>query len=863
MGCLAAVSYPDGVTQQTAQESAQKTDLLIKNMLFDTQKKTLSQLVMPTVFSDETLSQVLLSVYGSDGEMVTSLERLGIDASTGNVAKGLESYPEVYQRLIAASSWESVNLDGAKWEVQDKYGFANALAAMLMPFNDVLYMMLCGSTYRANLITLHGDYGYQNGIVPMLKALGCTEITQNEKFLADASQNRNTMIYNIVLSVFSAVEKILEQPAVRLSQIMPNLAHYIKNGGLESSVNSLMSPLTLGIEKYVSFFSGAKMLSVLMFIQDSQKFTTNFSDNITIILNDAISSTDFELAEIDLDKLASCGTLSGDTVEANIGEAYTVIFTWLIDTLKLNKDKVMTMLSEGETDLGEIKGIAEKLFAKSTDEIFAFIVGLFTAKEGRDIEYQWQTPGFTATQVTYTQNLGQEKFQRVLDGIDDLISQFIAESSDDKNVSELLERTIYSSNVVSQLAVGLYGALSGKEMGEMTAMLGFALSPSAVANEMPEKQFSYARRTLYRNAKWENIKPERLYWGFRDGDKKGFENALTAVLRPFEDLLRMLLVSDTLEIYGSINIGGSNGYNTAVIPLLEALGCPSDSIMSYDEFKKAADGDGVVKNLLKPVLALADKITQKPVFTVTEIVPNIVFFASNGSLMQCISNLASPLFGLLDEFSIKAEDLGINLDEIKNTDILAKASEMVTQIEDIKLEKPDLKKLGTIGQAQTYQSKATYNGAPVSLTYVKADQTGVLITALRFIANIISNPENSSLMDSFMGGSEGGGTFGEFSSGIGDQMSQMSTDELIEWLYKLFFRERAVKEEKEIDINYSTAFKYVEQKESNSKQIASAVIIILVLAAAVFIIFRKRIIDYFTLLRQKKATQIIAEEKEM
>ena len=196
-------------------------------------------------------------------------------------------------------------------------------------------------------------------------------------------------------------------------------------------------------------------------------------------------------------------------------------------------------------------------------------------------------------------------------------------------------------------------------------------------------------------------------------------------------------------------------------------------------------------------------------------------------------------------------------------DILAKASEMVTQIEDIKLEKPDLKKLGTIGQAQTYQSKATYNGAPVSLTYVKADQTGVLITALRFIANIISNPENSSLMDSFMGGSEGGGTFGEFSSGIGDQMSQMSTDELIEWLYKLFFRERAVKEEKEIDINYSTAFKYVEQKESNSKQIASAVIIILVLAAAVFIIFRKRIIDYFTLLRQKKATQIIAEEKEM
>lgn len=839
--CFAAVSFPAGVTEQTAKESAEKTDLLIKNMLADTQGKTLSELVMPTILSDETLSSLLVSVYSIMGQQADSLETIGIDTSTKALANALSAYPSVKAELLKADEWEKVNLEKAKWGVQNKNDFATAISAMLSPFNDVLYMLLCGGTFNVRFFPLRGDYGYKNGVIPMLKALGCTEIVDDSVFLSEASENPNTMMYNIILSIFSMLEKILESPAVRLSQTMPNMAHFVKNGGLENSVDALLSPLTLGMGNLLDIFSGTTMLSVLLVIQDSEKYTMDFGENFTTILNDALSSSDFRIAELDLDKLASCGTLSGDTVIANIGEAYTVIFTWLIDTLKLNRDQMMETLSENGTDLGSMDSLIDSLFAKSTDEIFSFIVGLFTKTSGKDLEYQWQTPTFTPVAATYTANLGQDKFQRVLDGIDELLSEFIAESSNEKDVSSLLKKTIYSSNFVSQLATALYSQLSGEDMGQLMSLLGMSFSPSAIAGNLTGYQFSSARYTLYRSASWATIRPENLRWGFADGDKDGFEKAIVAVLRPFEDLLRMLLTSDTIEIYGAINLGGSNGYNTAIIPLLEAIGCPAESIMTYDEFKASAGGDGVLENLMKPLLALVDKVIEKPVYTLTEILPNILFFVSNGSAMQCIENLITPIFDLLDEFSIKPEDLGFSLDEIKNTDILASLEDgIVTQIEDIKLESFDLKVLASLGQAVSFQSKATYNGAPVTMTYIKADQTGVLAALIRYLVGIISNPENGSLLDGMMGG-EGAGTFGDFSSGIGEQMAAMSEDELIEWLYQLFFRERPIKEEPTTDSSYSTAFKYVPKKESKAKVVAPVLVLILVAIAVILIIFRKRI----------------------
>ncbi len=858
-----AFTYPEGVTEQTAQESAEKTDLLIKNLLQDTSGKTLSALALPMMFSDETLSQMLVSIYSSLEEQSETLGKIGIDISVDAVAKNLSAYPQVQAKLFEAVDWKTANLKGAKWGVKTKLDFANALSSMTAPFNELLYMLLCGGSYKMSIITFRGEHGYQDGIVPALKAFGCTEILSEADFNKAAQQNRNAMVYNIVLSVFSSLEKIFESPAVRLSQVMPNFAHYIKHGGLEKSINALMVPFTPHLKILSSFLTGTKILSLILYIQDSKKFTTDFGENFTTIANDMLASTEFELAEIDLEKLASCGTVSGDSVTANIGEAYTTLFTWLIDTLKLNKDDVMKAVSENGEDSQQIGKIVDTLFAKDTNELFTMLVDLLTKTGGKDLDYQWQTPAFTKTDVTYPTNLGPEKFQRVLDGIDELIGEFIAETYGEKDLTSFLKRTVYSSDVVSTLAVGLYSALSGEEM-EMLSSIGLSFSPSAVANELSERQFSSVRSVLYRNSSWKKINPKSLYWGFKDGDKDGFIRAVCAVLRPFDDILRMLLVSDTYELLGAVKLGGSNGYNTAVIPILEALGCPSKSILTYDEFKAKADGDGIAENLLKPITALVDKVAKKPVYTLTEILPNIVFFVSNGSLMQCGKNLLTPIFALLEEFSINVSDLGLDLEKLEKTDILETLATEITKIEDIKLDKPDLKNLGGIGDAQTVTSKATYMGAPVSSVYVKADQTAVIATLLHYLAAQIGKKENAGLIDGMMAGGEGdGGTFAQFSSGIGEQLSSMTTDELLEWLYHLFFRERAVKEEKEVDVNYTTAFTYVPKKENNTKQVVLITLTAVVVLAVVLILNRKRISNYIKTKKEERAEKVIGAEQEI
>lgn len=372
------VTYPQGVTEQAAADSVKKTDLLIKNVLSAMQNTTLKKLVLPELFSDETLSGMLTGIYASIEEQ-ESVGRLGIDASTAAVAKGLSDYPQVQKAVGAAADWENVKLKNVKWGVKDKQGFARAVSAMLTPFNDALYMVLCGGTYQAGIIRLRGDMGYKNGVIPMLLALGCTELTANEEFVSEAAENESSMVINIVLSVMSMLESVLDAPADRLTDIMPNLAYYIKYGGLQSSVDALMSPLSLGIGKYVSLFSGSQMLSVLMFIQDSEKYTTDFSENINSIISDAASPSGLKFAEINLEQIASCGTVSGDRVIANKGEAFVVLFRWLIETAKLNQDQLASAFPAGDDGL-DLSGMMKGVFARGTDEIISILVGLFADK---------------------------------------------------------------------------------------------------------------------------------------------------------------------------------------------------------------------------------------------------------------------------------------------------------------------------------------------------------------------------------------------------------------------------------------------------------------------------------------------------
>ena len=826
--CAMAVNYPEGVTKEQITATIGKTDILIETLAETTEQGSLKDMILPELYTDEVLSSLTTGIYSAVEENAESISSIGLDVSTKGVASHLGNYPEIQKKLSSYDKWSEVDLAKASWNVNDKESFIKAAASVLAPFNDLLYALLCGGRYSINaIIGFEGAKGYETAIIPTLKSLGCVSITDSAVFYAQAKENRNSMLENIIGDVFLLVERILDAPCDVLTDILPGIAYFLEEGGLDEAVATLIEPLKLQLFSISTFI---KVENVLSFIQDSESFTQDF----TLNFNDILSSTGLEIAEINLQELVSCGTVrdNGEVV-SDKAATFTVLMRWLIDTAKINKDTLKDSLGE---DTAEMAKIIDNLMAKETDDIIELVVRLLNDDKGEFNDYKWSFAVFEAISVSYTTNLSKDKFQRVVDGIDELLDQVIAEGGEYKTVREALAPEIYSNKLVSTLVCEIYGMLSGDELEAIGAIAGLDITPAALANELTEARFANTRYALSKASSWKKINVNTLTWGFKNGDKKGFIKALCAALSPMEDIIAMLLCEGKIEILGCIDIYGSNGYNTAVIPLLEAFGCDSDSIPTYEEYKKAsAKGKGTQK-IVEAVVSLIERILDKPVYTITGILPNLLYFINSGCIETCIENLLYPFTVLLKELGMEdmldmSGMLEINLENI--------LSDMLKDNEfGIDLSGFDINEYAKMGQAVTVKSKRTVGGEFADVTYIKADQTAIMVSLMRYIAQMLKNPENDMLgtLTSSMGDNP---MVSSFVGGISEDINNMTVDETVEWIYKLFFRERPIVEETEEEEYLPTIIYEPESRFSGTG--IYFFILALVLAEIIYIKERVRI----------------------
>lgn len=818
----AAQSYPEDVTKQQLQEIIPKADVAIDSFLQISEKKSLSELILPEIYSDKTLSALTSGLYSMIEENAESLSSVGINVTTADVAECLSNYPKVQKELASHEKWSEVNLNGVSWGVTSKNSFTRALGCVCAPFNELLYMLLCDGNYPlSKVIGIDGDFGYDNAVVPTLKALGCEKITESDKFYKNAEKNKNSMVENIASDVLTMVEKALDTPCDKLTEILPSVAYFMTSGGFDKAVSKLIEPLRLQVFNIKTFI---KIETILSFIQNSEQYT----QSLTLNLNDILAGTGLKMAEINLEELASCGTASGDSFTADKSDAFLVILRWIVDTLKLNKDG----LSGGEIPTEMTKAI-DSLMSKNTDEIIKGIVSLLTQSSSKPLEYSWTFPEYTPVAVSYTPNLGADKYQRVVDGIDDLINEFILEGGKYKNTREALEPQIYSNVLVTELAKGIYGVFENEEMKMLCDLLGINVTTYGVANNLKGNSYSSARYTLYHTAKWRNV--SSINWGFKDGNQKGFVNALCDLLSPFEPILNLLLAEGKITVLGSIDIYGSNGYNTAVIPILEALGCSAESIKTYDEYKSAVSKGEGIKAITDSVVVLIERVLDKPGYTIMEILPNLLWFMESGSMNTAINNLLYPLTAMLKELGMESVvDMSSVTGEININEML---SDMLGDSSvGIDVSSLDIKQFASMGQLTTVQSKRTLNGQPVQISYVKADQPAIAVTLLRFIAETMKSPEGGDMMLGLMGSGDDS-MMTQFSGGMGEELQNMTTDETVEWLYKLFFRERPIVEEKVTEKFLPTV---IYEPEENETKAPVVIISALITAVAVILVIKKK-----------------------
>ena len=93
-------------------------------------------------------------------------------------------------------------------------------------------------------------------------------------------------------------------------------------------------------------------------------------------------------------------------------------------------------------------------------------------------------------------------------------------------------------------------------------------------------------------------------------------------------------------------------------------------------------------------------------------------------------------------------------------------------------------------------------------------------------------------------------------------MNSMSVDEAIEWLYKLFFRERAV-EEITGEYVYDKEIIYHEEETTDKKNVLIPILIVLAVLAVIAVIKRNQLRDYFDERSRKRAEKKAQRQKEL
>lgn len=790
--CFAIISYPENVTAEQSLATIGKADKLIKGFM-ESQNTSLKETALKLVYSDDVLSQMLTGIYKAlEAEAGDSLSTVGVNTSVAGLAERLSAYPSVAQRLSACSGWAEADLTGAEWNVETKSEFSSAVEAMLSPFNDILYALLCSGSYSLNLLVgIKGSNGYETAIIPTFKALGCYEYLNAADFYEQAKNDKGSMIYNIVYDLVTYAEKALESPCETLSSVLPSVAYYFTNGGFDNAVSTLMAPLRLQV---LNIATVIPIESFASFISNSESFTQSFTLNI----NDILAQSGIPMAEIDLNLIASLGTVNEDgTVTADKADTFIVLLRWLIDTLKLNQASLGELLPEADEQMLQM---LSGVFTKETDSLISLLISLFNQTGAVINESQWAFPEFTAGQITYTPNLTAEKYQRVADGVDELLDQIVAEMGEEKSLSDIIRKELYSSKALSAILKTLFSALETEDISAVASMLSIDVTPKGIAAVLEAKGFSEAARNLRVYDKWSSIGENGVDLGIKTGNKRQFVSVMASAFSPLNDLLGMVLAEDKFTLFDAVDIYGSNGYNTAIIPIYEALGCEPSTIKNHEEFKALYNRGKGIEALLDPIVSLLDRIIDKPVYTVLEILPNLLYFLQSGGIKLCIDNLIYPFTGILSQLGMET---AIDLSVIEELDISTLATELIASLDiGITLPAVDVNYFASLGTSIQKQSKRTVSGQYATVTYIQSDMPALCVSLLRIMAQTIKDPANASLIDTLMEtGSEVTGTveLPEGTEGIVDSFIQsvvndinaMTVDEATEWLYKLFFRERA------------------------------------------------------------------------
>lgn len=787
-------SYPAGVSATKAEEIVSSTDTLLTKAVQTASGKTLAQQIMPAIYESNLLGTLTVGIYSalSDEQMAEMLSMLSVSVSPADLAAVLYAYPEVSAALNNASSWNSADLSNASWNIKSKNEFASAVGTVLSPLYPLLQFLLCEGSFEivGKLIKADGGNGYETAVIPLYKALGCNEYLSYSDYKKQADANVQAAGANLILPLLNYVEKMLAAPLAGLCDILPGLATFIINDGVENTINTLLVPVTQLMEKIEKI----PLLNSAIAGSSLGNFSTDFTGTLIPDLNTMLQDSEMNitLPEINWEQLAACDSK---------GKTFVVVFRWLWEVLQNNADSLADMLNDGLTtqvegmDAFDLTGIFDELLKDDADVVLralAFMLNPDTKPE----DAHWSFGTITTASFNFTEDMPRENYEKMIDGFDNLLGSLLAETMGAATLENAVQDKLYTSDNITALLKMIYSMLSDEEIAGIASVLGIDTSVSSVLNSLTDEKYKETVSFLKRFRSWDELPESGLSWGFADGDRAGFISACEAILHPFEDLLACLLAGQNYVLLDSITICGGNGYNNAMIPLFEALGVDASTYVSFEEYKNAVSSGNVLTEILSPLFLHLEKVSEAPVTYLTEQLPTICFFISDGGLLKMLYGLAIPVLTFIAGSGLSVDVTSL-IEQILQFDLTfgeEQVNKLVSQLQNSENGQsmalpaiPALTQLASLGTAKEIDSKRTFNGKATTFTMIEADQASVLAYIVDFMVNLMQMPENSNLlMGTFMGDTDGADNpFAAYTDSFAAEMDGMSHDEMVKWFYDM------------------------------------------------------------------------------
>lgn len=111
----------------------------------------------------------------------------------------------------------------------------------------------------------------------------------------------------------------------------------------------------------------------------------------------------------------------------------------------------------------------------------------------------------------------------------------------------------------------------------------------------------------------------------------------------------------------NVGVNGINGYEGAIIPLLDVLQVSNSKIKTFAQYQKDCKKakDNVLLDVLNPLMSFVDQVLDKPFETITSVLPNLAYFIDNNGIYQ-LDNLLAPITNIVKT----AKSAGLDVDKI-------------------------------------------------------------------------------------------------------------------------------------------------------------------------------------------------------